>query len=63
MLLHKLKTGIVILIAFVGLLLASGGLAVGLRANVGPETDPRVPEKFPRYRRRSERKMPRPLAR
>jgi multidrug efflux system membrane fusion protein len=40
MFLHKLKTGIVILIALVGLLLAGGGLAVGPRANDGPEAEP-----------------------
>jgi RND family efflux transporter MFP subunit len=40
MFLHKLKTGIVILIALVGILLTGGGLAVGLRANAGPEAEP-----------------------
>jgi RND family efflux transporter MFP subunit len=40
MFLHKLKTGIVILIAFVGIFLASGGLARGLRANAGPGAEP-----------------------
>ncbi len=40
MFLHKLKTGIVILIALVGILLAGGGLAVGLRANAGPDAEP-----------------------
>jgi RND family efflux transporter MFP subunit len=40
MFLHKLKTGIVILIALVGIVLAGGGLAVGLRANAGPEAEP-----------------------
>jgi membrane fusion protein, multidrug efflux system len=40
MFLNKLKTGIVILIAFLGILLASSGLAVSLRAKAGSETDP-----------------------
>ena len=40
MFLHKLKTGIVILIAFAGILLVGGGLALGLRANAGPEAEP-----------------------
>jgi RND family efflux transporter MFP subunit len=39
MFLHKLKTGTVILMAFIGILLAAGGLAVGLHADAGPEAD------------------------
>jgi len=42
MFLHRLKTGIVILIAFLGILLA-GGLAAGLRAHPGPEPEPPKP--------------------
>jgi hypothetical protein len=40
MFLRKLKAGLVILIAFLGILLAGGGLAFGLRANPGPEAEP-----------------------
>jgi RND family efflux transporter MFP subunit len=39
MFLHRLKTGIVILIAFLGILLA-GGVAVGLHAHAGPGAEP-----------------------
>jgi RND family efflux transporter MFP subunit len=38
--LHRLKSGIVILIAFLGILLAGGELAVGLRANAGRGAGP-----------------------
>ena len=37
---HKFKTSLVTLMAFVGILLAGGGLAVGLRANAVPEAEP-----------------------
>jgi RND family efflux transporter MFP subunit len=40
MFLHKLKTGIVILIAFLGILLAGGRLAVGRHTPAGPEAEP-----------------------
>jgi RND family efflux transporter MFP subunit len=40
MFLQKLKTGIVVLIALVGLLLAGGGLAFGLRATADPGSQP-----------------------
>ena len=40
MFLHKLKTGIVALAALAGILLIGGGVALGLRANAGPEDDP-----------------------
>jgi RND family efflux transporter MFP subunit len=40
MFLHKLKSGIVLLIALIGILLAGSGLAVGLRAHAGPEAEP-----------------------
>jgi RND family efflux transporter MFP subunit len=36
MFLHKLKTGIFLLMALVGILLAGGGLAIGLRAQADP---------------------------
>jgi RND family efflux transporter MFP subunit len=45
MVLHKLKTGIVVLIAFTGILLAGGGLALGLRAQAGPGANPPNPGK------------------
>jgi multidrug efflux system membrane fusion protein len=45
MFLHKLKTGAVILVAFIGILLAAGGLAVGLHADAGPDADPPNPGK------------------
>jgi RND family efflux transporter MFP subunit len=44
MFLHKLKTGIVIFIAFLGILLAGGGLAVGLHAHAEPPSPAQVPE-------------------
>jgi RND family efflux transporter MFP subunit len=47
MFLHKLKAGIVILIAFLGILLAGGGLAVSLRAYADPATDPPTPPQIP----------------
>jgi RND family efflux transporter MFP subunit len=37
MFLHKLKTGLIVLIAFLGILLAGGGLVGGWRATAGPE--------------------------
>jgi RND family efflux transporter MFP subunit len=40
MFLHRLKTGSVLLIAFLGVLLAGGGLAIGLQAQAVPEADP-----------------------
>jgi RND family efflux transporter MFP subunit len=42
---HKLKTGLVILMAFLGILLAGGGLAVGIRANAGPRAETPTTEK------------------
>jgi multidrug efflux system membrane fusion protein len=42
MLLHKIKTGIALLIALVGILLTAGGLLVGLRAHAEPQADPRT---------------------
>src|SRR5207244_3140743 len=47
MFLHRLKTGIVLLIAFLGVLLAGGGLAIGLQAQAVPEADPpKAAERF-----------------
>jgi RND family efflux transporter MFP subunit len=40
MFVHQLKTGLVVLAALIGLLLVGGGLALGLRANAGPQADP-----------------------
>jgi RND family efflux transporter MFP subunit len=40
MFLHKVKTGILVLMAFVGILLVGSGLAHGLRANSSPEAEP-----------------------
>jgi hypothetical protein len=40
MLLHRLKTGTVLLIAFLGVLLAGGGVAVGLHAPASRDADP-----------------------
>jgi len=47
MFLHKLKTGVLVLIAFVGILLAAGGLAVGLHAQVGPKAERPGPGQVP----------------
>jgi RND family efflux transporter MFP subunit len=47
MFLHKLKTGILVLIGFVGILLAAGGLAVGLHAQAGPKAEPLGPGQLP----------------
>jgi RND family efflux transporter MFP subunit len=47
MFLHKLKTGILVFIAFVGVLLAAGGLAVGLHAQAGPKAEPPGPGQVP----------------
>jgi RND family efflux transporter MFP subunit len=40
MFLHKLKTGMLVLVALVGMLLVAGGLAVGLLAQAGPKAEP-----------------------
>ncbi|HZV06097.1 MAG TPA: efflux RND transporter periplasmic adaptor subunit [Gemmataceae bacterium] len=40
MFLHKVKTGILVLIVFVGILLVGSGLAHGLRGNPNPQTEP-----------------------
>jgi RND family efflux transporter MFP subunit len=45
MFLHKLKTGTVLLMASIGILLAAGGLAVGLHADAGPDGNPPNPGK------------------
>jgi len=47
MFLHKLKTGILVLIAFVAIPLAAGGLAVGLHAQAGPKGEPPGPAQAP----------------
>jgi multidrug efflux system membrane fusion protein len=40
MFLHKLKTSLILLMAFLGILLAGGGVAIGLHANAGPGAEP-----------------------
>jgi RND family efflux transporter MFP subunit len=47
MLLHKLKTGILVLGALVGILLVAGGLAAGLHAQAGPNAEPPGPGQAP----------------
>jgi RND family efflux transporter MFP subunit len=39
MILHRVKTGMIILIALLGVLLAGGGLAIGLHAHAAPEDE------------------------
>jgi RND family efflux transporter MFP subunit len=48
--LHKLKTGILVVIAFVGMLLVAGGLAVGLHAQAGPKAETPGPGQAPEAR-------------
>jgi RND family efflux transporter MFP subunit len=47
MFLHKLKTGILVLVALVGMLLVAGGLAVGLHAQAGSHAEPLGPRQVP----------------
>jgi RND family efflux transporter MFP subunit len=47
MFLHRLKAGLILLIVFLGVLLAGGGLAVSLRANASSETEPPATGELP----------------
>jgi RND family efflux transporter MFP subunit len=40
MFLHKLRSGVIVFVALLGLLFAGGVLTVGLQANAGPDADP-----------------------
>jgi multidrug efflux system membrane fusion protein len=48
MFLHKLKSGMLVLVALVGMLLVAGGLAVGLHAQAGPKDEPPGPGQVPK---------------
>jgi RND family efflux transporter MFP subunit len=47
MFLHKLKNGILVLVALVGIFLVAGGLAAGLHAQTGPKAEPPGPGQVP----------------
>jgi RND family efflux transporter MFP subunit len=47
MLLHKLKTGILVVVGLASMLVAASGLAVGLHAQAGPNAEPPGPGQVP----------------
>jgi RND family efflux transporter MFP subunit len=58
MLLHKIKTAVVIPSTFVGVLLAGAGLVIGLRAHAGPATEPPAPAEVARPKPAGDRDKP-----